>query len=178
VIRSGDPESGGPEPEPPSTTSLTGDGPLDASTAAPPAPGAAWQAHVTCVDLAEPLCRVAHCRAALPPRRTAFCSDRHAREFERNHVWLHARRAARRRAGYACERCRFKPSEIRRDREARRAYPRHELRLEVNHIEPLGGAYRSVSCRNHQANLEVLCHRCHLAVTSAQRESRLTVVAR
>jgi hypothetical protein len=130
---------------------------------------AARPAHVTCVDLAEPLCRVATCRAALPPRRTAFCSDRHAQEFERNHVWIHARRVARRRAKWACERCGFRPSGIRKDPEARRAYARHELRLEVNHVEPLEGAYRSVTCANHQANLEVLCHGCHLAVTNAQR---------
>jgi hypothetical protein len=129
----------------------------------------AWHAHVTCVDLAEPVCRLARCRQALPPRRTAFCSDRHASEFEHNHVWMHARRAARRRAAWACERCGFKPSEIRKDPDARRAYRRHELRLEVNHIEPLGGSYRSVTCRNHLTNLEVLCHRCHMGVTGAQR---------
>ncbi len=129
-----------------------------------------WQA-VTCVDLTEKVCRLASCRAELPPRRTAYCSDKHAREFERNHVWLAARRAARRRARWACERCGFKPSEIRKDPEARRAYTRHELRLEVNHILPLVGTYRTVSCLNHQTNLEVLCHRCHLVATREQREA-------
>jgi hypothetical protein len=133
---------------------------------------AGWQAHVTCVDLAQPLCRVGHCRATLPSRRTAYCSDRHAREFERNHVWFAARRAARRRAGWACERCGFKPAEIRRDPVARARYARHELHLQVNHIEPLVGAYRLVTCANHLSNLEVLCHRCHLAVTGRQRTSR------
>lgn len=130
---------------------------------------AAWRANVTCVDLAVPLCRLARCRGVLPPRRTAFSSDRHAREFDRDHVWIQARRAARRRAKWACERCGFKPSEVRKDPEARRAFLRHELRLEVNHIEPLEGAYRSVTCRNHLANLEVLCHRCHVTVTGTQR---------
>jgi hypothetical protein len=130
---------------------------------------AAWHEHITCVDLTEAVCRLARCRAALPARRTAFCSDRHAAEFERNHVWIHARRAARRRARWACERCGFKPSDVRKDPAARRTYRRHELRLEVNHIEPLEGAYRSVTCRNHQTNLEVLCHRCHLTETGMQR---------
>jgi hypothetical protein len=129
----------------------------------------AWHAHVTCVDLDERLCRVEHCRQALPPRRTAYCSDRHAREFERNHLWFVARRVARRRAGYACERCGLKPGVIRRDPVERRRYARHELRLEVNHIVPLAGAYRLVSCGNHQANLEVLCHACHLEATASQR---------
>lgn len=128
-----------------------------------------WHSFVTCVDLSQKVCRVVGCRAALPRRRTAYCSNKHAREFERNHVWLQARRAARRRARWACERCGFKPSDIRKDPEARRAYSRPELRLEVNHILPLVGSYRSVSCLNHQANLEVLCHRCHLEVTRGQR---------
>jgi len=132
----------------------------------------AWQAHVTCVDLNEPLCRVERCRAPLPSRRTAYCSDRHAREFERNHVWFAARRAARRGARWSCERCGFKPSEIRRDPDARAHYRRHELRLQVNHIEPLVGAYRLVTCANHLSNLEVLCHRCHLVVTGEQRSDR------
>ena len=135
--------------------------------------GSSWQSFVTCVDLSERVCRVAACRAELPSRRTAYCSDKHAREFERNHVWLAARRAARRRARWACERCGFKPSEVRKDREARRAFSRFELRLEVNHILPLAGSYRSVTCLNHQTNLEVLCHRCHLLVTKDQRVSSI-----
>src|SRR5687768_10881916 len=96
-----------------------------------------WHTFVTCVDLSERVCRLASCRMALPPRRTAYCSDKHAREFERNHVWFAARRAARRRSGWACERCGFKPSQVRKDRSARAAFARHELRLEVNHIQPL-----------------------------------------
>ena len=129
----------------------------------------AWRTFVTCVDIREQVCRLATCRAPLPPKRTAYCSDAHAREFTRNHVWLDARRSARRRARWACQRCGFKPGEIRKDPEARKAFPRHELRLEVNHIEPLRGAYRGVTCSNHLSNLEVLCHRCHLAATAEQR---------
>ena len=131
-----------------------------------------WQAHITCVDVSQPLCRVERCRQALPPRRTAYCSDRHAREFAREHLWFVARRVARRRSGWACERCGFKPSVVRRDPVQRRRYARHELRLEVNHKIPLLGAYRLVSCGNHQSNLEVLCHACHLAATAAQRLGR------
>ena len=133
---------------------------------------AAWHAHVTCVDLTVRVCRLARCRGPLPPRRTAFCSDGHAREFERNHVWFQARRAARRRAKWACERCGFKPAAVRRDPVERRRYARHELRLEVNHITPLAGAYRTVNCGNHQANLEVLCHACHVVTTAGQRSDR------
>jgi hypothetical protein len=136
---------------------------------------AVWRLHVTCVDLDEPLCRVARCRQALPPRRTAYCCDRHAREFERNHLWPVARRAARRRSGWACERCGFKPAMVRRDPVERRRYARHELRLEVNHVTPLAGSYRTVSCGNHQSNLEVLCHACHVVTTASQRRSGMRV---
>jgi len=128
-----------------------------------------WQTFVTCVDLSQRVCRLASCRMALPARRSAYCCDRHAREFMRNHVWLAARQAARRRAGWACERCGFKPSQVRKDPVARAAFARRELRLEVNHIDPLGGTYRGVTCLNHQSNLEVLCHRCHVTVTNDQR---------
>ena len=132
----------------------------------------AWRNFVTCVDLSERLCRVATCRAPLTARRTAYCSDAHAREFARNHVWADARRSARRRAKWCCQRCGFKPGDIRKDVTARKAYARHELRLEVNHIEPLRGTYRVVTCSNHLTNLEVLCHRCHVAVTTEQRRLR------
>jgi hypothetical protein len=129
----------------------------------------AWQLHVTCADLSQPVCRLASCRTTLPPRRTAYCSDKHAREFARDHVWSDARNAAKRRSKWACERCGFKPSVVRKDPEARASYSRHELRLEVNHIQPLVGTYRGVTCLNHQSNLEVLCHRCHVAITNEQR---------
>ena len=134
-----------------------------------------WQTSVTCVDLSLKLCRLASCRMALPPRRTAYCSDKHAREFQRNHVWSAARQAARRRSRWACERCGLRPSVMRKNPDVHRAFSRRELRLEVNHIQPLVGAYRGVTCLNHQSNLEVLCHRCHVAVTSEQR--RLTVAS-
>jgi hypothetical protein len=128
-------------------------------------PAPSWRAYVNCVDLSEPLCRLASCRQPLAGRRTAYCSDKHALEFQRDHVWSDARRAARRRAKWACERCGFKPSEVKKDELRRALYRRHELRLEVNHIQPLGGRYRGVSCLNHQSNLEVLCHSCHLLAT-------------
>jgi hypothetical protein len=133
---------------------------------------AAWRSAVTCIDLSEPLCRVATCRAVLAGRRTAYFSEKHAREFERNHLWTAARRVARRRAKWACERCGFKPGEVRRDPVARKAYPRYELKLEVNHIQPLTGSYRAFTCFNHLSNLEVLCHRCHVAVTNEGRSLR------
>ncbi len=134
-----------------------------------PSPVPSWRDYVTCVDVSERRCRVASCRAPLEGRRTAYCSEKHAREFQRDHVWAVARRVARRRAKWACERCGFKPSEVRKDPERRAIYSRYQLRLEVNHIQPLGGRYRQVTCLNHQSNLEVLCHSCHLKVNGVLR---------
>jgi hypothetical protein len=121
------------------------------------------------VDLSEQVCRLASCRQPLPSRRSAYCSDAHARTFQADHVWMLARNTARRRARWSCERCGFKPSLIRKDRIARAQFSRAELKLEVNHIQPLVGGYRSVNCLNHQSNLEVLCHRCHIEATQEQR---------
>lgn len=49
--------------------------------------------------------------------------------------------------------------------------------LEVNHKVPLVGTYRSWSCLNHRANLEVACHGCHKAITAEQRRARRLAVA-
>lgn len=43
---------------------------------------------------------------------------------------------------------------------------------EVNHIGPLYGWGYGDGCHNHQDNLEVLCHGCHVRVTGQQREAR------
>ena len=40
---------------------------------------------------------------------------------------------------------------------------------EVNHIAPVNGDRDFFSCANHQDNLEVLCHRCHVMATREQR---------
>ncbi len=140
--------------------------------------GPAWLAEVTCVDVTVRLCRLASCRGELSGRRTAYCSDAHARAFEAEHLWPEARRRARRRARYACQRCGFKPSAVRSDPAQARGYARHELKLEVNHIVALRGRYRFVSCLNHADNLEVLCHRCHVGVTNEHRAAALTTTPR
>ncbi len=40
---------------------------------------------------------------------------------------------------------------------------------EVNHIVPVNGDRGFFSCSNHQENLEVLCHQCHVMATREQR---------
>lgn len=105
------------------------------------------------------------CGCALPvgkngkrnPNRT-WCSKGCVDRVLGNHEWGHARAAAlervgRNRDGWACEMCGVKT-----------------LWPEVNHKEPLRGGVRQKTCLNHQDNLEVLCHSCHLGVTAEQRK--------
>lgn len=44
---------------------------------------------------------------------------------------------------------------------------------EVNHIHPVNGLRRTWGCEHHLANLEALCHGCHLIVTAEQRAAGL-----
>lgn len=47
-----------------------------------------------------------------------------------------------------------------------------KARMEVNHIGPRNGQGYGKGCWNHQTNLEVLCHDCHVKVTVDQRKAR------
>ena len=95
------------------------------------------------------------CDTELIGRRRSWCSAKCQRLFETNHVWSIARRTVRQRAGYQCEQCGSRTS------------------LEVNHIDPVIGRGYSLSCLHHLANLEVLCHSCHVQVTNQQRAARI-----
>jgi hypothetical protein len=44
--------------------------------------------------------------------------------------------------------------------------------LEVDHIDPRVGRGYGTGCWNHQDNLRVLCHTCHVKVTRRQRIDR------
>lgn len=94
------------------------------------------------------------CDTELTGRQRSWCSPNCRRAFERNHVWSIAKTACKRRAKQACETCGSSDS------------------LEVNHIVPVVGAGYSLACHHHQANLELLCHDCHVKVTNAQRAAR------
>lgn len=47
-----------------------------------------------------------------------------------------------------------------------------DTRAEVNHVEPRAGNGYGKGCWNHQTNLQVLCHRCHVAETMRQHWER------
>lgn len=142
----------------------------------------------------QPACIV--CGGELPPRRRSYCSDEHARWFVENHDWTTARHAAwtennkvncveieTEETYYnhvtkevakriikikrpACSRC----------GEAESTYGANNFlhtQLEVDHIIPLNGSPRGKTCLNHQTNLRVVCHRCHLILTAEQRAAGL-----
>ena len=97
-------------------------------------------------------------------RRKTWCSDKCAREWQRNHIWRFARSAARRRAKYQCQQqgC----TAERRD-------------CEVNHISARNGGGYGPGCHHHLnpdkngvGGLEVLCRAHHAKVTAAQAKAR------
>lgn len=111
-------------------------------------------------------------RAPQWPKRF-YCSDECRDEFDQNHFWgsarhqtlwrrtiydvgsLNPRRRVRYPVGTVCARC-----------EGLHA-------AEVNHIVPVAGLRFHVDCAHHQANLEALCHPCHVEVTNEQRAAGL-----
>lgn len=97
-------------------------------------------------------------------RRRTWCSNKCAREWQRNHIWRFARSAAKRRAKYHCQR--IGCSAERRD-------------CEVNHITARDGGGYGPGCHHHLSpneigvgGLEVLCRAHHAEVTAAQARGR------
>ena len=97
-------------------------------------------------------------------RRRTWCSNKCAREWQRNHIWRFARSAAKRRAKYRCQQqgC----TAERRD-------------CEVNHISARDGGGYGPGCHHHLnpdkngvGGLEVLCRAHHAKVTAAQARAR------
>ena len=97
-------------------------------------------------------------------RRRTWCSNKCAREWQRNHIWRFARSAAKRRAKYRCQQqgC---------------TAERHDC--EVNHISARDGGGYGPGCHHHLnpdkngvGGLEVLCRAHHAQVTAAQARAR------
>lgn len=114
------------------------------------------------------------CGKELTGRKRVWCSNRDSdgpasceAVWVDNHVWGFASRRALVLAGLRlsfregappkCHACGVADSQV---------------RYEVNHIGPRNGQGYGKGCWNHQDNLEVLCHDCHVAVTRAQRLAR------
>ncbi len=137
-------------------------------------------------------CIVPHCGKSLPPRRRRYCSNECAIWWPNNHYWTMAAGAAMKhnrevnsiavklkswnghefeRIIACCSRCHKPPlGEYEEGVTHREAL---DSRLEIDHIIPLNGSARSTTCLNHQENLRVVCHKCHLELTREQRKSGL-----
>ena len=108
------------------------------------------------------------CGGPLPPRRQWWCSDECVNFWARNHEWTAARWESLRLS--AClPREEYENDLIQWARCDQCASP---LSLEVNHVEPRVGAGYSRGCWNHQSNLQVLCHECHVIETKRQGVER------
>lgn len=123
---------------------------------------------IVCCDMGTrlPACRV--CAGALSGRQRVYCSSACSREWDVNHAWGFASAEALRRAEFRCSACGAK-EELNRQ-PAIKSYFHHPVvsSLEVHHVVPLQGRYRSTTCMNHQENLQVLCSACHQNVTARQ----------
>lgn len=133
------------------------------------------RACIWCRDLSLRLCR--WCRGPLAGRQTAYCSETCSQRFLDEHLWSSARYECRRRHGDLCADCGAKGQHLQSGwsyvfldsqepwgKSTRVWVERDYNPLEVHHIRPLGGEIpRSWSCYNHQANLTLLCLRCHKA---------------
>ncbi len=103
-------------------------------------------------------------------RRRTWCSNKCAREWQRNHIWRFARSAAKRRAKYHCQE--LGCTADRRD-------------CEVNHISARNGGGYGPGCHHHLnpdkngfGGLEVLCRAHHAKVTAAQAKARAAARAK
>lgn len=97
-------------------------------------------------------------------RRRTWCSNKCAREWQRNHIWRFARSAAKRRAKYRCQ---------------QQACTAERRDCEVNHISARNGGGYGPGCHHHLSpdqngvgGLEVLCRAHHAQVTAAQARAR------
>lgn len=124
------------------------------------------------------------CGTEIPGRR-AYCSVVCQEAFEREHFWGTAAAEAIRRArpfGPAVEGQRQpwvgSPVCGRCGKACDGVIGRHYLygcrrEAEVNHKVPLNGHRPHFGCCHHQANLEVVCHGCHVEIGVEQRRAGL-----
>src|ERR1035437_968449 len=113
------------------------------------------------------------CAGPLPPRRRWWCSDECVNIWSRNHEWTAARWEALRLSA-KLPRGEFENDLLQKAQCDHCASP---INLEVNHVDPRRGRGYSRGCWNHQSNLQVLCHTCHLVVTKRQRVEHPVVLA-
>lgn len=95
------------------------------------------------------------CGKKLTGRQERWCSSKCNTEYYEQHYWTSRRKAALKRDKHKCVKC-----------------GQPEVKLEVNHINPLIGSGYNLSCKHHLENLETVCHPCHVQITNQQRKDR------
>lgn len=95
-------------------------------------------------------CRL--CDAPLPMRASRWCSYSCRMRAYREHWWNVASDAVKRDVA-KCERCGA----------SGRTETGRRVRLEAHHVEHARGRHSECSCIHHRANLECVCHDCHVA---------------
>jgi 5-methylcytosine-specific restriction endonuclease McrA len=129
-------------------------------------------------DIAAGVC--AACGESLVRRQKRWCSKECEQIYHRNHYWSFARKAAVKRDGGRCVKCGWTQESWDQLRNGQLILWSRTILLrrgpdnwlEVNHIIPRMGAGYGTGCWNHQSNLQVLCHPCHVKVTNRQRIDR------
>lgn len=122
---------------------------------------------------------------ALPGRRRVWCSDACLTVYLENHFWTEARSVAIRRASITdergrplltfCDQCRKRCGRLSTLLGATGHRYGGQSEAEVNHVEPRLGQGYDDGCWNHQTNLQVLCHGCHVMETQRQKRERIAV---
>jgi len=88
------------------------------------------------------------CGRQLAGRQSKWCGHNCEDRYWEQHYWPLARKLALKRDKYKCVRCGSGEN------------------LTVDHIIPLMGRGYSSGCYHHLANLQTLCHDCHVAKTA------------
>jgi hypothetical protein len=119
------------------------------------------------------------CGGPLPKLARWWCSSKCVDLWSRNHEWTAARAEALIRSAALSDRWYdgFADHLINWARCDQCAADVHAAALEVNHVEPRNGGGYSRGCWNHQTNLQVLCHACHVKETKRQTVERPVYMA-
>lgn len=114
------------------------------------------------------------CGRKLPKGLRAWCTPLHEWAFSVNHGFAFGARAIKVAVGH-CQMCGKGPEPEVRNYGARENWTLlvHVLNrvdgLEADHIERAHSSHGVFGCQHHWSNLRVLCHECHVGVTTQQK---------
>ena len=127
------------------------------------------------------------CGRELAGRQRRWCSEIHEWSFGVNHAFGRGSSALKLAVGHCvlCGKYLDHEPDVQRTRYHNPRYPGHVrvsnpdyLNLEADHIERANGSHGVFGCQHHWSNLRVLCHECHIGVTTEQRRDDAAARAR